>query len=100
MECTGCAGFCGDQELYLADMEVSRAGGAPIVMFRSWRCLIRHGINQHALTKESRPEVRCIECGRSAADNEEGNTCFAGRNRPFDSNMPVQCHGILIRRWD
>jgi hypothetical protein len=87
-ECTGCAGFCGDQELYLADMELSRAGQPAIVMFRSWRCLIRHAMKQHALSREPYPAVRCSNCGRPGLEDH----CDPG-------NDPT-CSGVFRQGWE
>lgn len=52
--CAGCGAACGAEELVLDD-DGDFMMGVPPKTFRSWRCLIRHAIKQHALSSEPLP---------------------------------------------
>lgn len=99
-ECSGCGGFCGPEELYLADMKVSRADGAAVEMFRSWRCAIRYAITQHGLSSESRPVAKCTECGRRGAGMRDGAFCIVPVGENEHTHATVFCEGTMRTRWE
>lgn len=99
-ECSGCGGFCGAEELYLADMKISRAGGAAIAMFRSWRCLIRHAIKQHELSTEPRPVAKCSECGALRSGMKDGGFCTVAVGENEITRATIFCAGTMRVRWE
>jgi hypothetical protein len=97
-ECSGCAGFCGAEELTL-EQETFTHEEQPPMLFRSWRCLIRHAIKMHELSPEPRPMVRCPICGRTASDERDGHQC--GGDNAWNAHTDHQrCEGILRWRWE
>lgn len=101
--CHGCRAACGHEELYLDDGPY----GEP-ALFRSWRCLIRHAMKQHALSSESYPPAVCEGCGAryvATASDHHPEFCYADVSGPAPASgeftlAPKPCGGIIAPRWE